>query len=79
MIIYDITKVMYNVKFPEACSWRKDSRRCYPGTCADETVGSCKCLNGFGGRHCETSKICCFVAPLKNIKLKKNLTKNFLN
>jgi hypothetical protein len=40
----------------EACSWRQDSRRCYPGTCADETVGSCKCLDGFGGHHCETSK-----------------------
>jgi hypothetical protein len=55
---------MHNVDYLEACSWRTDSRRCYPGTCADETVGSCKCLDGFGGRHCETSKIH-YVAPLK--------------
>jgi hypothetical protein len=41
----------------EACSWRKDSRRCYPGTCVDETVGSCKCVDGFGGPNCETSKM----------------------
>ena len=54
---------MYNFDYLEACSWRQDSRRCYPGTCADETVGSCKCLDGFGGHHCETSKNnCCFVA-----------------
>ena len=61
----DIVKYMYNVDYLEACSWRKDSRRCYPGTCANETVGCCKCLDGFGGRHCETSKTRCSVAPLK--------------
>jgi hypothetical protein len=41
-------------------------------------VGSCKCLDGFGGHHCETSKNnCCFVT---HWKLKHNIkTKYFLN
>lgn len=40
----------------ETCSWRTDSTRCYPGTCGKEIATSCKCLDGFGGHHCDHSK-----------------------
>ncbi|CAG2190382.1 unnamed protein product [Mytilus edulis] len=38
----------------EACSWRKNSSRCYPGTCISEIASSCNCTEGFGGKHCQT-------------------------
>ncbi|CAC5394622.1 unnamed protein product [Mytilus coruscus] len=38
----------------QACSWRKDSTRCYPGTCINEIAASCNCTEGFGGKHCQT-------------------------
>lgn len=41
----------------EACSWRSDSTRCYPGECKDELAANCKCSKGFTGRHCEISKL----------------------
>ncbi|CAG2190381.1 unnamed protein product [Mytilus edulis] len=37
----------------QTCSWRTDSTRCYPGTCGKEISTSCKCLDGFGGHHCD--------------------------
>lgn len=41
----------------EACSWRNDSTRCYPGECEHELAANCKCSKGFTGRHCEISKL----------------------
>lgn len=41
----------------EACSWRSDSTRCYPGKCEQELAANCKCSKGFTGRHCEISKL----------------------
>lgn len=41
----------------EACSWRSDSTRCYPGECEHELASNCKCSKGFTGRHCEISKL----------------------
>ncbi|CAC5387116.1 unnamed protein product [Mytilus coruscus] len=38
----------------QTCSWRKDSTRCYPGRCDNETAASCECNDGFGGKHCQT-------------------------
>ncbi|CAC5401970.1 unnamed protein product [Mytilus coruscus] len=38
----------------KTCSWRSDSRRCYPGNCTDEVVDSCVCTDGFDGNHCDT-------------------------
>ncbi|KAK7500608.1 hypothetical protein BaRGS_00008183, partial [Batillaria attramentaria] len=38
----------------QACSWRSDSTRCYPGTCSSEVSSSCACSTGFTGRHCQT-------------------------
>ena len=40
---------------PAACSWRAGSR-CYPGSCYDTTVNSCRCADGFAGTDCATSK-----------------------
>ncbi|CAG2215825.1 unnamed protein product [Mytilus edulis] len=37
----------------ETCSWRTDSTRCFPGTCADELAASCQCAANFSGTHCE--------------------------
>ncbi|XP_033751511.1 uncharacterized protein LOC117335548 [Pecten maximus] len=37
----------------QACSWRSDSTRCYPGKCSTETVDSCVCMQGFTGFHCD--------------------------
>ncbi|KAL8623239.1 hypothetical protein ACOMHN_062726 [Nucella lapillus] len=37
----------------KACSWRADSTRCYPGTCAGELVSRCSCSSGFTGHHCQ--------------------------
>ncbi|CAG2217113.1 unnamed protein product [Mytilus edulis] len=40
----------------KACSWRADSTRCYPGSCPDHDIAtSCKCIDGFGGHHCDKS------------------------
>lgn len=47
--------VLY-ISFIETCSWRADSTRCYPGTCSNEIATTCKCLDGFGGHHCDQSK-----------------------
>ena len=41
----------------EACSWRSDSTRCYPGVCTNEIVESCSCTSGFGGYQCDTSNV----------------------
>ncbi|KAK3101031.1 hypothetical protein FSP39_000383, partial [Pinctada imbricata] len=38
----------------QACSWRSDSTRCYPGTCSDETTANCVCSEGFSGYQCDT-------------------------
>ncbi|XP_071123054.1 uncharacterized protein [Mytilus edulis] len=37
----------------KTCSWRTDSTRCFPGTCADELAASCQCAANFSGTHCE--------------------------
>ncbi|XP_046570853.1 uncharacterized protein LOC124279103 [Haliotis rubra] len=37
----------------QACSWRSDSTRCYPGECADEYARNCICTAEFSGNHCE--------------------------
>ncbi|XP_060084880.1 uncharacterized protein LOC132564227 [Ylistrum balloti] len=37
----------------QACSWRSDSTRCYPGKCSSETSDSCVCMQGFTGHHCD--------------------------
>ncbi|XP_021356985.1 uncharacterized protein LOC110452658 [Mizuhopecten yessoensis] len=37
----------------QACSWRSDSTRCYPGKCSAETSASCVCMQGFTGHHCD--------------------------
>ncbi|XP_067684738.1 uncharacterized protein [Haliotis asinina] len=37
----------------QACSWRSDSTRCYPGECADEYARNCICTTEFSGNHCE--------------------------
>nr|XP_022298489.1 uncharacterized protein LOC111107531 [Crassostrea virginica] len=39
----------------QACSWRADSTRCYPGYCADGLAANCTCVAGFTGKHCEIS------------------------
>jgi hypothetical protein len=41
----------------EACSWRSDSTRCYPGTCQNELAAKCQCTANFGGTHCHKSMI----------------------
>ncbi|XP_046557200.1 uncharacterized protein LOC124266449 [Haliotis rubra] len=38
----------------QACSWRSDSTRCYPGTCRNEYASHCACSSGFTGKHCQT-------------------------
>ncbi|XP_078334035.1 uncharacterized protein LOC111124258 [Crassostrea virginica] len=40
-------------KCEQACSWRPDSTRCFPGTCADDLASKCTCSPGFTGHHCE--------------------------
>lgn len=40
----------------ESCSWREDSTRCFPGTCADGLAANCQCAANFSGTHCEKSK-----------------------
>ncbi|XP_021364695.1 uncharacterized protein LOC110457663, partial [Mizuhopecten yessoensis] len=42
------------VSCKQTCSWRSDSRHCFPGTCEGEIVGNCQCHEGFTGQHCET-------------------------
>nr|XP_006816576.1 PREDICTED: uncharacterized protein LOC102801005 [Saccoglossus kowalevskii] len=34
------------------CSWRPDSKFCYPGICTGEPSTSCVCANGFSGDNC---------------------------
>ncbi|XP_055997828.1 uncharacterized protein LOC125647098 [Ostrea edulis] len=40
-------------KCEQACSWRSDSTRCFPGTCTDGLASKCQCSPGFSGHHCE--------------------------
>ncbi|XP_076085327.1 uncharacterized protein LOC143056126 [Mytilus galloprovincialis] len=40
-------------KCQQACSWRTDSTRCFPGTCTNELASKCICNAYFSGRHCE--------------------------
>nr|XP_034314147.1 uncharacterized protein LOC105348718 isoform X1 [Crassostrea gigas] len=40
-------------KCEQACSWRSDSTRCFPGTCTDGLASKCQCSAGFTGHHCE--------------------------
>ncbi|XP_069132408.1 uncharacterized protein [Argopecten irradians] len=42
------------VSCKQTCSWRSNSRHCYPGTCDGEVVENCRCHPGFIGTHCET-------------------------
>lgn len=37
----------------QACSWRSDSTRCFPGYCDEGLAVNCKCVTGFTGKHCE--------------------------
>ena len=53
----------------EACSWRPDSTRCYPGHCRDELAANCVCTPGFGGHHCEKSKSYTVKPALKDISI----------
>lgn len=48
----------------EACSWRADSTRCYPGYCEEGLAANCICVTGFTGKHCEKSKLT-FIFPPK--------------
>ncbi|XP_046557198.1 uncharacterized protein LOC124266448 isoform X2 [Haliotis rubra] len=38
----------------QACSWRSDSTRCYPGTCRNEYASNCACSSGVTRNHCQT-------------------------
>ncbi|CAG2198378.1 unnamed protein product [Mytilus edulis] len=53
MIEVDVKCSSINL-FTEACSWRSDSTRCFPGNCIDEIVETCNCTSGFGGNQCDT-------------------------
>ena len=48
---------------PEACSWRSDSTRCYPGSCGNELASRCACAQGFSGTHCQTSQYTLTLSP----------------
>lgn len=50
-------ELFFKLIFTEACSWRADSTRCYPGTCADELSANCQCAANFEGTHCEKSRL----------------------
>ncbi|KAK3801475.1 hypothetical protein RRG08_010055 [Elysia crispata] len=41
----------YNGNCHQACCWRSDSTRCYPGSCSSS---SCSCTGGFSGGQCQT-------------------------
>ncbi|CAH1239882.1 Hypp5896 [Branchiostoma lanceolatum] len=36
----------------QVCSWRPDSKFCYPGRCINNRPSSCTCAPGFGGSNC---------------------------
>lgn len=57
LVFSNIYYYPYDTFFPEACSWRSDSTRCYPGSCSTELSSSCTCSFGFGGIHCQNSKL----------------------
>ncbi|XP_066289105.1 uncharacterized protein [Branchiostoma lanceolatum] len=38
----------------QLCSWRLDSKFCYPGRCTDNTPSSCTCAPRFSGNNCLT-------------------------
>ncbi|CAC5370730.1 unnamed protein product [Mytilus coruscus] len=40
-------------KCQQACSWKTDSTRCFPGNCIDELASQCTCADNFSGHHCE--------------------------
>jgi hypothetical protein len=53
----------------EACSWRSDSTRCYPGVCANEIVESCSCTSGlvssnFWSLYCLSIDLHLLITPL---------------
>ncbi|XP_046557203.1 uncharacterized protein LOC124266453 [Haliotis rubra] len=56
----------------QACSWRSDSTRCYPGTCRNEYASNCACSSGFTGKHCQTIT----TKPTININLLRLTTSN---
>ncbi|XP_077869367.1 uncharacterized protein LOC102808112 [Saccoglossus kowalevskii] len=37
------------------CSWRPDSKFCYPGNCTGNPSTTCECANGFTGDNCQES------------------------
>ncbi|XP_078658227.1 uncharacterized protein LOC144903711 [Branchiostoma floridae x Branchiostoma belcheri] len=44
---------VYNRVCEQRCSWRPDSKFCYPGRCPG-TPSTCSCAPGFGGNNCLT-------------------------
>ncbi|XP_070581635.1 uncharacterized protein [Ptychodera flava] len=46
----------------QRCSWRPDSKFCYPGNCPD-TPASCTCAPGFSGSNCLTTTILPTISP----------------
>ncbi|XP_078616240.1 uncharacterized protein LOC144884660 [Branchiostoma floridae x Branchiostoma japonicum] len=43
-----------NTTCTKLCSWRPDSKFCYPGRCTHNTPSSCTCAPGFSGNNCLT-------------------------
>ena len=64
--------------FSELCSWRADSRYCYPGRCPD-VPGSCSCHPDFSGpsTNCMTSKALAMINNYLNICIKEIINSFF--
>ena len=60
----------------EACSWRADSTRCYPGYCANGLAANCTCVAGFTGKHCEISKSL-FILMISNTRFNETFLFKF--